>query len=368
MKSNRLHHRGQRRILARIFTFALGLLAVPSAYAGEIREVYRNTEVQAMGGASIAVVEDEAALYLNPAGLAATKKIKIHLVTADIAFGSELLGFIPAATAAFNHLGPDTLNVLMGKRIYVQGQATPTFMMPNFAFGILLDQQLALYTVNRALPNFTLGYQTTNGAQAGYGVAIKPKGGGDRSEIRLGFAGKMLFRRGGYRLVPVTELTALSQETIHRITGDFGQGFGVDLGAQYFFKVNKILTVSAGVVYRDIGDTNFGSGPDPIKGDLGYGLGARLNMGMLKITGDWDYSHLQDRTDWRKKNHFGLSFGLPFLSVFGGVDQVYLTYGAAVDVWLLRIAAASYAEELDSFVYQAPQRRWSLRVDFKLGF
>jgi hypothetical protein len=58
---------------------------------------------------------------------------------------------------------------------------------------------------------------------------------------------------------------------------------------------------------------------------------------------------------------------LPGISVFGGIYQTYLSYGASFDAWLFRVTAASYAEELGGLAYQNGNRRYLLRLAMRLN-
>jgi hypothetical protein len=337
--------------------------------AGEIYEFYHGVKAQAMGNAVTAIVNDEEALYLNPAGLAGNKEYKFHYLVADMTASSDLVySAIGGAGGGLDSMmsSPEKMSdLVMGKNIYGEAQLTSTLMMPNMAIGIIGDQQISMTARNRALPKVTLGYQTTNGIQAAYGIVVGR--GKKRGELKIGLAAKLLWRRGGYRDLPTTTVMNMSTEKLNQITGPFGRGFGADLGAQYSFKLNNKFSFSSGIVYTDIGDTSFDSGAMAIKGNLAFGLAGKYTYGQSGLTVSYDYRHIRDETDWRKKNHLGLELQLPIMSLYGGVNQVYFTYGAGFDLWLFRITAMSYVEEHGSFVFQNPERRYSLRAALKFN-
>jgi len=66
------------------------------------------------------------------------------------------------------------------------------------------------------------------------------------------------------------------------------------------------------------------------------------------------------------KTHFGTEFSLRILDFYAGLNQLNPTYGAAFDLWILRISAMSYAEELGVVYHQLPSRRYMLQIDFSL--
>ncbi len=318
-----------------------------------------------MGGAYVAIVDDEQAIFLNPAGLAGNEKAQFHYVAADLTVSTDLVASFTESAEAFGNLSPETLNVLMGKNIYSQVMLTPTLLMPNFGVSVLVDGQYAVLAENKALPQLTLGYQTTNGGQAAYGFKL----GGrrrSRSELRLGIGGKVLWRRGGYNTLSLSQILSIGPSTLSEVSGNFGMGLGLDLGSQYRFKLMDRLTLSSGVAFTDIGDTSFGEMAAPVKNNLSVGVAAQYDLRYSSVVLAYDYQHLLEETDWRKKTHVGLGVILPMVSLYGGINQVSLTYGASVDLWLFRVTALSYAEEQGSYAFQDSMRRWVLRFSLKL--
>ena len=339
-----------------------------SVQAGELHQLYRGARTEAMGGAYTALADDEQAIFLNPAGLAGIEHLQFNYLITDFTVSSDIISTAAQASSAFSKLSGNSLNLIMGKNIYAQVQLAPTLVGPGFGFSVLADQQVALRSENKALPQITFGYQTTDGFQLAYGTSIgKGKRGffGDKVELRLGAAAKMLFRRGGYRRLSPLTLFQLSPSKAQGLIGPWGKGYGLDLGSQLVYRANKRLNFYAGLAMTDVGDTCFGDGPDPIKSVLSGGFAARYDLGVIHIKTIYDQRHILQVTDWRKKNHFGVELGLPMLSIYGGINGVYPTYGVSFDIWVLSLTAASYVEEQGSFVYQDPEHRWMTRLAFK---
>jgi len=354
------------------------LMSTPVSFAGELREFYRGARAQAMGNAFVAIADDEQAIFMNPAGLAGIKSFTFNYVVADLQASWETVTSATDVMAAASSPSADTINVLMGKDIYTQAQITPSLVMPGFGFALIVDGQGGLSAENQALPQMLMGYQTTNGIQAAFGTSLLSRGQASRKktaavsseseqDLRVGIAAKMLWRRGGWFDVPTMTILTINSETLSQLAGNFGRGYGVDLGAQYLRSMNKFMKFMAGVAYTDVGDTNFGNGPAPIKGNLSLGIAGSVGIRNTKITLALDKRHLLEQTDWRKKTHVGLEFGLPLVSLYAGISQVYLTYGLSFDLWLFKLTAASYAEEQGSFVHQDPVRRYMLRLGLKFS-
>jgi hypothetical protein len=68
-----------------------------------------------------------------------------------------------------------------------------------------------------------------------------------------------------------------------------------------------------------------------------------------------------------KKIHAGLEIELPALTLRGGFNQGYYTYGASFDFWLFQIDVASYAVELGEYVGQNEDRRFIFQLTMDFG-
>ena len=158
-------------------------------------------------------------------------------------------------------------------------------------------------------------------------------------------------------------------DKLHAMIGPYSRGIGVDVGTQYLVNVGKNLILSAALVGTDLGDTAF-SDPvsQPIKSNITWGVAATYRLRKLKAILDFDYTHLLQDQDFGSKSHLGLELQMPFISIQGGMDQLALSYGASFDIWIMRISAASYAQQLDAYAGQDIERRYALRIAFKFGF
>jgi hypothetical protein len=356
-----------RKIIFMIFSLALVAFASAPREAhavGELRDMFRGARATAMGGAFVAVADDEEAIFMNPAGMAGTKKTQIQFANVDIEGSTDIYTNLQKDANAFKKISIDSVNVLMGQNIYGHAQITPSFLTHNFGMAALVDDQIALRARNQALPQIELGYQFTNGFQFAYGQSVLGKK-QTLNDLRLGIGGKIMWRRGGYDVLSVPQLLNLNQNTLHDIAGSYGQGYGVDLGMQYIRTLNRFSTLQFGLAETDIGDTSFGSEADPQKNSLALGTAYIAKLGLFRGTVALDFRHLTEDTDWKKKSHVGFELAGPMLAIYGGLNQMYLTYGVSVDFWLMKFSVVSYAEETDSLVFQDPERRYLVHMSFK---
>ncbi|HLE00041.1 MAG TPA: hypothetical protein VJB59_07270 [Bdellovibrionota bacterium] len=332
----------------------------------ELREFYRGARAQAMGNAFVGLADDEQAIFLNPAGLAGLKRYGVQYFIADIEGSTDILA-AAQNRAAYNNLSGDTLNEVMGKNIYGRVQLTPSFTMPNFGISVIVDGQAAVLAKNQALPQIVLGDQMTNGLQFAWGQSVMRARAKSKHDLRVGVGGKLLWRRGGYRLLSLTQMMNVSRDSLQEIVGKYQRGYGIDFGLQYLRTVNSRLKIGWGLVWTDIGDTKFGTGPDPIKSNMATGIAATYQLPKLSTTLLYDYRHLLETADWKKKSHAGVEFALPMISVYAGISQAFFTYGASFDAWIFKVTALSYAEEQGSYVQDDTERRFMLRLALKVG-
>lgn len=358
-----------------LFILIFSISSINVFASSEIRDFYFGARSKAMGGAYVGLADDEQALYLNPAGLAYIEKPEIHYGVLDIDISSDVYSSYADTADAFSNFSAESINSIMGKNIYGRAQISPSLIMPNFGVGVLVDGQAAFYSKNQALPNITFGYQNTNAIQVATGFSISGITGGgrrrrrsSRGDLSIGLGFKAAWRRGGYRQVPLITLFNLSQgkSLITEFAGNFGIGFGFDVGSLYVLPLGKDMRFSLGTAFTNIGDMSFSNtDPEPQKGNLSLGMAFQFNPGLFKLIIAYDYSNILDQIDWRKKNHFGFEFKFTAFSVHAGLNQSFITLGGAFDIWVLRITGLTYATELGSLVQQDVNRRYSLRLDFK---
>jgi hypothetical protein len=360
------------RLWAFAATLVFGVLAGGEAWADYYPKLFTGTRANGMGGAFVAVADDEQAIFMNPAGLAGVKGFTFNYAAADIeaSWDTVLTGL--EGMTAFSELSAETLNILMNKKIFVHTQFTPSLIMPGFGIALISDQQFSLLEQNRANPSTRLGYMLTNGFQVAYGASVLPKRMRTKQDFRVGVAGKLLWRRGGLYDLNVIQLMNLAQapiDTVHQITGNYGKGYGLDLGFQYLRSMGKRLTLAGAIAMTDLGHTAFADPKAmPQRSNLTWGLAATYNLRRIKVTYAFDYAHTLEDLDFRSRVHTGVELQLPFITLSGGFNQMNLSYGASFDLWMFRITAASYAEELATLGGQNSERRYAARVALKVGF
>jgi hypothetical protein len=343
---------------------------------GGLQDLYMSPDMMMMGNAGVAVVEGHDSLFYNPAGLAGVQKTSFRAVSVDLQAPADILTTYKDLST-LSSISPATINSLMGKDIYGEATINSSYVMPNFGFAVIADGQLAVMPKNKALPQLTLGDQTTSGVQVSYGMTItdfsgvgkrkKKKKGSSKHELRVGMGAKYLFRRGGYQNLTLSQILNMGLDEYHQIVGNYGQGYGFDSGFQYLYHVNQRVTLAAGASYMQMGGIGFNATASTLEADLTGGVAAKYEFPGISATLAYDCKHINMAVDPRLRNHIGLQLGIPLFTVAAGISEGYPTYGISTDLWAARVTALTYTEELGTLQGQDSQRRYMLRVSVGLG-
>lgn len=322
-----------------------------------------------MGGAGIGLADDDFALFHNPAGLAGSDERRFRLLSFAAEASLDTYKTASSSVSAFRNFSASTLNSFVGKDIYARAGILPMIRLPKFALAYIVDAQVALNGYNVANPSFDLGYQTTHGVQAGIGWSLS-RGRRPRDEFRVGLAAKLLWRRGGYYDVGTSGFLAATnsgQAYLNDLVGSFGMGLGADLGAQYVYKVDRRSKFSAGASATDFTTTKFSSGSaTPIEPKWGMGLGYQSDLDLFKMAFALDFRNLNHSASFSNKLHIGSEFTLPLMKLYLGLNQLNLTYGAAVDLGFFKAGLYSYGQEKGLVHGQNTSRRYMLSIDLNL--
>jgi hypothetical protein len=140
----------------------------------------------------------------------------------------------------------------------------------------------------------------------------------------------------------------------------------LDLGFQGVYRIHKRLKFFGALSYTDVGNTAFAR--TSLGSDMTWGMALQYRSRDAVTTLAYDYSHMLDDLDWRKKNHFGLRIQLAWMSLFAGINQIYLTYGLGLHFGILQLMYASYEQSLGPLVNQDPRRDQLLQASLKIAF
>jgi hypothetical protein len=341
-----------------LLIFAL-LIPCFASQAQVTNGLVREPRAMAMGGAGVALA----------AGLAGSETRRFRLIGLSLEASADTYSTFKTSLDTFKNFKIASLNELMGKNIALRASMVPMIQLPHFALTYLVDFQGSINEFNRANPTFTVGDMTTHGVQAGLGWNLA-HGRHSTEEMRVGIAGKVLWRKGGaYDVSTAGFLQAASdgKKYLDNLIGDYGMGFGADVGFQYIKHVDEDTKVYFGSSITDIAGTKFS---DPhaaeIPMNMSVGIGAERQLEIFNMKFDFDLRNLSQETSFANKTHFGVDLGLPLFDLYFGLNQFNVTFGASFDIWILKVSAMSYAEEYGITFHQDTSRKYLVQIDFGL--
>ncbi|MEO5969583.1 MAG: hypothetical protein ABIQ95_06620 [Bdellovibrionia bacterium] len=340
-----------------LFLWIILWLAVePIANADEFHPLFRSARAQAMGNAFTAVADDESAIFYNPAALAGNRDFGFKMAAANIDISNDLISTYSNFATIFGSFDVSSLNNFVGKNYYARAEAYTSVTGPNFGIAAIYDVQMGIRIKNTSLPQGTLGAQRTYGAQFAFGIPLvrtRKK----LWDLRFGMAGKVLWRAGGYSGLTLTQMLTLDVSQLTSRLQNYGIGFGLDMGFQGIYNVSPLVTLFAGLSSTDIGDTSFTLGNDPQKSNFTAGLGLKYKAGDVKALLSYDYAHLFENWDWKKKSHLGLELGFSLFKLEAGLNQTYISYGAGLSLAIINLMYVHYVEEQSGILGLDPEGR-----------
>ena len=126
-----------------IILVTLVLTHLPSQ-ALERYEFYNGIRSLGMGGARIAVVNDETAVLVNPAGLGRLRDHFVTIVDPEVSYGTKTRAVVGADVLAI--VDPsDMVSKLQdseGNHAHVKAQVFPSLVFPNFGIGLLSKYEM----------------------------------------------------------------------------------------------------------------------------------------------------------------------------------------------------------------------------------
>lgn len=340
--------------------------------AGEVFEFYNGIRQMGMGGASIAVVNDETAIVANPAGLGKVRDL--YLTIFDPEFdattnGSQMInaGNLTGITEPQGLL--NILNSYPGKYFYAKTQVMPSIVLPNFGFGILGKIEVAGEVTDSATPAYQLHYTNDLGAVLAYNLRLLD------GRIKFGFSGRFVNR---VQIInedlDETSLTLRKDELAVE-----GGGIGIDGGLVLSLPWAWIPTL--GLMVHDFGGTNYSltggmfyrsaNRPETVPQSVDAAIALFPIIGnrtRASFTVEYrDVTTASTETDHYRRAHLGLELNFnDILFTRVGMNGRYWTAGIEFALQRLQFQAATYGEEIGTAESPRQDRRMMLKFAFRL--
>ena len=334
--------------------------------SGELYERPRNVRSLGMGGVYIPFVNGPDAIVHNPAALGRVEGINFHLAEVNIGANGE------EAYEIYKDLDelddPNTYNGLFGKRLWAQVNGQTSFAIPYFGMGYYTDYNVSLELHNPGFPEFETYFRNDQAYVIAGAFTIGPG-------AYVGIAGKKVDRWGGdtQDLGLSTIANASDLEAIGDNFDNKGTGYGIDIAVLQEIDL-PFLKPTLTAVWQDVGSTAFtqtggADAPPRIAQNLSVGAGVLLDLPGLDVSAGVEGRHLlEPDIQIGKKVHLGAEVSLPLIDVRAGYSQGYLSYGVGLNLFILRVDAASYTEELGVYPGQTAEQRYMVAISLDLGF
>jgi len=352
---------GMVTVLVTVVFFMLTL--VPLSSAAEYGRLHRGVRPLGMGGAFTAVADDENALFYNPAGLAEISTVQVGIVNPLVEASKNTVDFInDIQDADLDDTGEvaDLLRDYLGEHLHARAALYPHVGLNIAGYGVMVaglaQVSLDAEVHNPTWPELQADFVRDLGVMGGVGARLPLSG------LRVGAALKFIERESLNETYNAVDIA--SDDFDNQVEDDYqsGSGVGLDLGAIYRLPFVHVVDLDVGLAVVNLPKMNMGDAKD-IETEANLGLAAKKGFAGFDLIGAVDFmdiTHSQSADpDNMKRLHMGLELQLPaILAVRAGINQGYLTAGATLDFWVLRLDAATYAEEMGSHAGQKADRRY----------
>ena len=353
--------------------------------AQEVSYLARSPRALLMGDAYTAIADDEFTLFYNPAALGRNKGVAFTLL--DPNFGltdalSELDRFKNFPSSA-----PLIANRIMDFPIYIQAGIFPTLKMGQFGFTLFANDKASLVLRNATNPEMDVNYKYDRGFIFGfahnigtgaYSSKIKKSDKTSTSagnRLSIGMALKHMNRQGlegqfdlfGTTLLNKINSGATDIASLKSALGYAkGSAWGYDLGAEYAASSGHSTFTSAFSVL-DAFNTHFvkteGTANVPKQEMIvNSGVAFKQDFGIFDYTLAADMHPMLGTTDFGRKFHFGSEFSIPLITLNAGLSEGYISYGASIKLWPIKITTGFYGVEVGSHYREQEAKRFILYV------
>lgn len=349
----------------KILILFLTLFLCPLAYAQERYEFYNGVRALGMGGAAVAVVNDETALLYNPAALGKLRDFYVTIVDPELSFNGNTERIV--GTDVMSFMDPQkTLEAVREKptkHFHQRAQVFPSIVVPNFGFGVY-GRYSADASVNEDVTVFDYNYRNDFAGVLGANFSFFD------GRVKLGVNARAVNRVEAHRNDLDPQSTNLEIENIAKE----GFGVGTDIGLILTAPWAMLPTLAA--VYRDAGKTSYTvndgmfhsteNRPDrtPPTLDVGLALFPIANPGLR-----WTFTaevvdvlakiEESEDDDIMRRLHGGFEINYGDVFFFrGGANQGYWTAGMELATRSYQLQLASYGEEIGTKNDKKEDRRY----------
>ncbi len=333
--------------------------------------LYKGLRSLGMGSAYTAVGRDAEALFYNPATLY-DMGFQLHVFDPAVEIDS---GVTDIAQDVLDAMDLDTeqersdalfdiIDKNQGKPLHFRIAFFPHAAVRNFAVGVVgqgrADIKLHSPLSSAGAVEFHGGYEY--GPVAGFSAGLPVPG------LRVGAGAKYIARSWFNKNFTIADIASESFDFDREKVEE--SDVSLDLGVLYNLPLPVIqkLSPQVGLSILDMTDLDFGDGGSiPQRVNLGISIQPKIPYtSSCVLAMDYqDISKAYEQDDsFGKRLHLGAELGLlrNHIVLRAGLNQGYPSFGAEVDIWLVKLIYANYQEEIGIYAGQDEDKRQALQL------
>lgn len=347
-----------------------------SAHAKQLKWTQYGVRPLAMGNAYVAVADDYNALFYNPAGLARLKEWDGELINPTLTISKNTRTFIKDAQGVQGSDSSAVLDILqsqLGTTHYASLGLTPHLIFPGFGFGIGMEFFMSMAIHREIAVDLDTGISVIMPFSYARNFL--------EDRLSIGASVKLVNRTGIDKEFSIENIEAFSANkdsgsgptlTDYAVGGN---GVGADFGM--LFTPIKPMEPTLGLSITDFGGTSFKATSAGSAGELSAPATRQPSFNTGFSIKPWqtarqylmlsvDEHAINQPAHYSKKLNFGSEYGLGSIVKFQlGLHQGEMSGGTQIDVGLLNIRFATWAEQLGELAGQSEKlsdRRFSLQL------
>lgn len=347
-------------------TMVYHLVTTPSFATDETQRIYKSAQYLTRGDTGIAIADGIEAIHYNPAGIATGKGIYKETVLGSpmIEFSANTKDLI-RKFALENKTGAEPLAAEIGKNQHLGIYNISGLAFRRAALGATISNQTnllpALDPEGGGLPIVSAGSYTNQVLHFTLAEQFFSK------NFSMGTTVKYITRNTAELEVAIAEANDLEIDGEELV--NTGTATAADLGLM-FKTSSKRSPFSLGLTVQNVGDASFKGLEETdkvakLKQTVNLGLAIEPGTRFSKFRFLLDVRDLGSTTDKNgfKKIHIGSEITIrKFLGLGAGLNQGYPSFGAHLNLYVIRFDIGAYTQEVGARVGERPDTRYFMRI------
>ncbi len=328
----------------------------PNGVARHLGNPYlkRSPKALLLGDAFVGRADDEFTLFYNPAALARHEGLSMYPINVygganDIVDDQDRFKDIPEGPVAFSER-------FMNYPVHGNLGGVPGFKIGTFGFSLLYNVDLNAILSNPQRPALDLNYKYDQGFVTGFALPLMRQKNG--TNFSLGLGAKYIKRQGiadrfplvGTRLIDVIDDNDNWEDAINSLGKSTDKTWGFDVGLEYSNRTSSSETVvgfsALDVLTKfELPEGSTGTIPEQLT-TYNFGIASKYKLPFFEVGLSADVAPINTAIPMKEMFHLGLEIGTPFVHLLGGWNASGFSYGAQVNLFLMKIVGGFYHDKI----------------------